>query len=107
MKLRDLFSILFRSKRIEKWIAEAYKVFSKANNPDSQFVCIPSGSGHYFGEIYTRTGISYFKQVDFENLKLPVPVDSDEYLRTLYGEDYMTPPEKKDQEKHVIVSCSL
>lgn len=107
VKLRDLFSILFRSKRIEEWIADAYKVFSKANNPDSQFVCIPSGAKHYFGEIYSREDICEYKFVPFENKQLPVPVNTDHYLKTRYGNDYMMIPDEKHKERHVIVSCSL
>ncbi|SCH01097.1 LPS biosynthesis protein [uncultured Clostridium sp.] len=44
------------------------------------------------------------KYVDFENVKLRVPANNDEYLRIQFGEDYMSLPpiEKREVSKHAM-----
>ncbi len=44
------------------------------------------------------------KLADFEGKKFPIPSNSDAYLKTLYGDDYMQlpPPEKRISHAHTI-----
>jgi phosphorylcholine metabolism protein LicD len=38
--------------------------------------------------------------IDFANLKVPAPADSHAYLRTAFGDDYMTPPPLDQRVSH-------
>ena len=40
--------------------------------------------------------------LDFDGYKFKAPIGYDEWLRVLYGDDYMTPPPKDKQEVHNI-----
>ena len=42
------------------------------------------------------------EELDFEGYKFKVPVGYDEWLRVLYGDDYMTPPPQDGQTVHNI-----
>ena len=41
-------------------------------------------------------------KLDFEGIKFNAPIDYDEWLRVLYGDDYMTPPEKDKRGIHAV-----
>ncbi len=62
---------------------------------------------HYKKIMYfKKSDILPVKYVDFENLKLPVPNNTDAYLSMMYG-DYMTPPpEGKRNQRHRLVDLS-
>ena len=80
------------------------KVFEEYKNDRSKFVVIPSGRGHFFGELYEREKYLRYKNVPFEDTFLPVTEDADHYLTCLYG-DYMTIPKDADKEQHLV--CEL
>lgn len=44
--------------------------------------------------------------VDFENMKVPVPVGYDEFLRTQYGPQYMTPVHARTNHGEVVLSTT-
>ena len=71
------------------------------NNDKTKLVGLPSGRYHYFGEIYPREGMMEAMWVPFENTTLPIPKGYDLYLKTLYGNYMMIPPEEK-REHHYI-----
>ena len=41
--------------------------------------------------------------MDFEDIKVPVPAGWDEYLRTQYGDEYMTPRNAANQHGELII----
>ena len=88
---------LFSLRRSDKW----YDILDRVNQFDDEktkMVCIPSGRKHYFGETYFRDEIVEMVILPFENLNLPVPKDYDTYLKILYGDYNVIPPE--DQRQH-------
>ena len=91
---------LLSLRKSDKW----YDILDRINQFDDEktkMVCIPSGRKHYFGEIYTREEITGMVKLPFESLNLPVPKGYDTYLKTLYGDYSVIPPEDK-REHHYI-----
>lgn len=70
-------------------------------NSKSQYLTIPVGRKHYFGELSRRSQVFPVSLSSFESLELPIPRDSDDYMRRLYN-DYMTIPAEEDRETHLV-----
>lgn len=62
---------------------------------------IPTGRGHYFGEIRPRETFVPTSQGMFEGKIVNLPGNIDDYCTNLYG-DYMTVPPEDKREQHVI-----
>lgn len=69
---------------------------------ESEYVTVPVGRRHYFGELTSRAGFCDTVDTEWEGLKVKVSADLDGYMRRLYGADYMTPPPLDKREKHVL-----
>lgn len=91
----------FRLISLTNWL------YSLCKNECSEYVSIPSGRKHYFGELYKRSGFCEKDYLDFESLRCPVAKDLNDYLTKLYGPDYMTPPPPEKREKHLIFKFEL
>ncbi len=75
----------------------------KKNSP---LLGLPTGSRHYFGEIFPKKvflPVSYGK---FEGHKVPLVHDPDAYLKNLYG-DYMQIPPLEKRQKHFVRAIDL
>ncbi len=96
---------LLSFRKSEKYFDKVDRV-NQYQNEKSEFVGIPSGRLHYFGEIYRREWMMKAKWVPFENLILPIPKGYKMYLKTLYG-DYMTIPPEEKREHHYIRSIEF
>lgn len=77
------------------------KCMQRCKNGQSRYVVIPSGRGHFFGELYERKSFMQTQQMQFENHSFLVTQDFHHYLGNLYG-DYMTLPPEEKREHHVI-----
>lgn len=73
----------------------------------TDFVSIPVGRKHYFGETYCRDDFFPVSQGEFEGVKVPLPAHPDSYMKALYGPDYMVPPPEADRERHVVYEFDL
>lgn len=67
-----------------------------------EYVTIPVGRRHYFGELARRRDLCETSEAEWEGAKRNVPRDLDGYMRRLYGPDFMTPPPPEMREKHVL-----
>ncbi|MBQ7678472.1 MAG: LicD family protein [Butyrivibrio sp.] len=83
------------------------RVYRLCRNEHSQYVTIPTGRRHYFGELSLREGLCDTKHAVFAGIPVRLPADTDSYMRRLYGPDYMTPPPPSAREAHVLVALSL
>ena len=85
----------------------AYRTYSLCRSDDSQYVTIPSGRKHFFGELYLRSDMCRAKEAVFEHRKVPIPSGYDTYLRVLYGDNYMQFPPEEERERHPVMELSL
>jgi len=68
----------------------------------SEYVTVPVGRRHYFGELTRRAGFCETTDAKWEGCARKVSKDLDGYMARLYGPDYMTPPPEDKRERHVV-----
>lgn len=95
----------FSFMSLHKWLVHTEHVLTKCKNSKSEFVTIPTGCNHYFGEMYHRTAFEPPKQVKFEDRTYNIMNDPHEYLSKMYG-DYMKIPEG-EPERHSILELKF
>lgn len=71
-------------------------------NGKSEYVTVPVGRRHYFGELTRRAGFCETSDVEWEGAVRKASKDLDGYMRRLYGPGYMTPPPSETRERHVL-----
>lgn len=71
-------------------------------NGSSEYVTVPVGRRHYFGELACRVSFCETVDAEWEGSMRKVPKDLDGYLHRLYGPDFMTPPHADARERHVV-----
>lgn len=89
------------------WLKTANRVYNMCRNDHSDYVVVPSGRRHFFGEIYLRREFSVGRKSSFEGADVLIPVESEKYLERLYGTNYMTPPDEAHQEHHMVYELKL
>jgi lipopolysaccharide cholinephosphotransferase len=98
----------YRIGRLLKWIPLdtmahwTYQIYTACKNDASEYVTIPSGRKHYFGEMAKRSELTETVKTDFENLNLNIPAGYQAYLTRLYGKNYMQLPPVEKREQHPI-----
>lgn len=106
VKSRIFIGKLFWFKSLESWIKSTVKCYSKVKNSNSEYVVMPSGVKHYFGELYLRDKMCNAKEVPFEDHFFPIPEDYDYYLSTRYG-DYMQVPPVEERRSHSVIKLDF
>lgn len=82
------------------------KKMAQCDDDDSDYITIPSGRNHFFGELYRRDAFMKTHRVAFEGHMLCVTDDYENYLTRLYGNYMEIPPEEK-REHHVLYDLKL
>ena len=95
---------LFSWKKAAKWF-EAIDRHAQYSKP-SKHVAIATGRKHYFGEVFRREQFLPPIYVTFEDHRVPVFPDYDHYLKNLYHDYMVLPPEEK-REHHGIREMKL
>lgn len=91
---------------LDKWVVMTHKCYSLCKNNKSEYVSIPAGRKHYFGEMYLRTGMLQTVNLEFEGHRWKVARNYDDYLKKLYG-DYMKIPPEDKREHHVLLELKF
>lgn len=105
-ELKKVFQTKIRIGRVlsfasmDSWTHWTDSWYARCKNEHSEYVTVPSGKNHFFGELYKREDFVETREVPYEGRMLPVAKNTDLYLTRLYG-DWKKIPKKKDQEKHV------
>ena len=81
----------------EQWYC-LFDRFSKNDN-DNGLCTIPTGRKHYAGELTQKDMLYPPRAAKFESAVVKLPKDTDAYLKRLYGDYHVIPPEDK-RERH-------
>lgn len=106
-KKKILIGKLLSFRPVESWTRAWDRWNSRCHDENSSHVTIPVGRKHYFGELQLRSDYFPVSHGSFGDLTVPLPKNTDVYMRSLYGEGYMTPPSEGDREKHVVYEFDL
>ncbi len=87
---------------LDWWTRATQGVYGMCHNRHSEYVSVPAGRKHYFGELRKRSDFFETTKCVFEGHAWDVPRDYDGYLRSMYG-DYMKIPPETDREDHILL----
>lgn len=104
-KRRIYIGRLFSFFKFQKWVNITDKACQY--NKETSLMGIPSGRGHYFGEIRPRITFLPTSKGTFEGLIINLPGNPDDYISNLYGTDYMTLPPIDKRERHFILDIKF
>lgn len=107
IKLRIALGRMLGFKTPEQWAIVWDNWNRRHSDKLTKYVTVPTGRNHYFKETQKRTDLFPAVRVAFCGTEMPIPANSDAYLRSLYGSDYMTPPPVEDRETHVLYEFDL
>jgi len=93
-------------RKLERWTLKYSKWNGMCKNNNSKYVVCPTGTKHYFGEIFPRKIYMNTVIVDFETEKFRLISNYDWALKRLYG-DYMTIPPKEKRETHFVLDIKI
>ena len=86
---------------IESWLHAGDRWNALCKNRNSEYVVVPTGRKHFWGEMYRREDICEGTDVLYDGKMRKCPAGTDLYLTRLYG-NYMQLPDPEDIEKHVF-----
>lgn len=107
VKKKILIGHLFGFRSSDSWTKTWDRWNAKFQNGNTNYLTIPGGRKHYFGELYRREDFFPVSYGEFEGLRIPLPANPAVYMTALYGPDYMTPPPEAERETHVVLSFDL
>ena len=91
---------------VDFWTRAADKCYRMCRDDRSEYVVIPSGRKHFFGELYRRESFCALRRIPFGDREYTCTADVDGYMTRLYG-DYRTAPPADRQERHVFFTFKL
>ena len=91
---------------VHRWCVMSERWDSCCRNANSKYVSIPTGRGHYFGEVVERSTMLPVKEVPFAERSYFTMAQPDKYLTNLYGDYHRIPPVEK-REAHGILELEL
>lgn len=102
--IRCLLGLLLSFKNYNWWYRQ-YDHFIQSPK-ESDFCTIPTGRGHYLGELHRKNVFYPCKKYNFENFQLWGPANADQYLTSLYGNYRELPPVEK-RETHFYTRIKI
>ncbi len=105
LRMRVVIGTVFSFMKPQKWFDILDKTVRSKH--ETNFVTLAFGRKHYIGETCPKEVFFPLSKIKFNEHIFFAPADSKAYLRNLYGEDYMTPPEESKRESHFIVEMKI
>lgn len=102
--LRCMIGFLMSFQDYQWWYCKFDRLAQSKSN--SRLCTVPTGRGHFFGELRDKKIFYPPSKSSFENMEAFVPADTDSYLRQLYGDYRKMPPEHK-REKHFYTRVKM
>ena len=90
----------------ETWSSIVTRVYSMCKNSESEMVAVPSGRGHFYGELLPRAKFAESRMEKFEGRDVRVPRDAEGYLEQHYG-DWQTVPPAENREYHTYLALDF
>ncbi|MCR4717194.1 MAG: LicD family protein [Lachnospiraceae bacterium] len=103
--IRRIIGFTFSFKKPEKWFDKVD--IAIRTKKETNYVTSATGRKHYLGEIFETNVFYPVSEMKFIEHSFYAPAKPDVYLRGLYGDDYMTPPDAKQRECHYIYEMKL
>lgn len=100
-RIKAALGFLFAWRSGRSWAKTWNKVNGMCKNEKSEYVVVPVGRKHFFGELYKRNEFSEGVRFKFNGKMLLIPKEYDKYLKHMYG-DYMKIPKKDSKEAHTV-----
>ena len=97
---------IFRFCKLSVWAKFFLKWNSMCKNGNSKYVVCPTGTKHYFKEVFPRDVYCMTTKLEFEDMEVEVISNFDWALKKLYG-DYMKLPPEEKREKHFVLEIKI
>ena len=88
------------------WYAHVQRLMQMCSNDQSEYIVVPSGRKHFFGELKLRSDFLCAQKRKFEDHEFLFPKNIDWYLSYMYGNYMEIPPEDK-REYHVVYQLKI
>ena len=102
LRVKSAIGACFSFLSVRQWMLLTESAISFCKDHTSQYVIIPSGIRHSFGETYKRAWFFPSRPIRFGKMKLMTLRHPRPYLRRLYG-DFMTLPEEQNRLRHSVL----
>ena len=105
LRMRVVIGTVFSFLKPQKW----FDILDKAvrSKKETNLVTLAFGRKHYLGETCPKDVFLPLSEIKFNEHIFYALANSKAYLKNLYGEDYMTPPEESKRESHFIVELKI
>lgn len=105
-KTKIVIGSVFSFFTLRRWTI-IYDSWNKiCKNENTEYVTVPTGRKHFWGELYKRKDFYEFTKHEFEGRNWKIPKEYDKYLTHMYG-DYMKLPSIDQREKHVLIKFEI
>ncbi len=88
------------------WYLLTERALSLCKDNESEYISVPCGRKHFFGEFYKRSTFYPSVRRKFETEEFKCVRDPDAYLTNMYG-DYMKIPPESERERHSVLRFLL
>lgn len=108
IRLKSAIGCIFHSRKNPRiWYERCERWSKRIHRPQSEYVAVSAGRGHYFGERYRREALLPPAEICFEGHSVKTARNSDYFLHTLFGSDYMQEVREEDREHHGYTAVEL
>lgn len=99
--LKSLIAAPFSIVPFHNWLLLTEKALCGNRNSSSEYVAVPTGSGHFKRETYPRNWFFPPKIIEFEGRQFMAMGEVEKYLTRGFG-DYMVLPPENERERHAL-----